>query len=1110
MHSSLTAFLLHQFPAWLLRASWQATALAAVVLLVQWSVGRRLSARWRHALWLLVFARLLLPALPLARCSVYHWLPAQAAASPRLRERWAVPGNDAGPAGVSFRTETQPGRRSADATAAHPRLAWRAASFHLPDWPYFWLAGVIVTAAWSLTEHLRMRRRVRRLSVKVPEGYLAEFARLKRELRVSRAELVVSEAVASPCLTGFWNAEVILPVGMEHRLSPDDIRLVLLHELAHVKRGDLWLAWSGWLAAALHWFNPAIRLALAFARKDRELACDDWVLRVIPDRRAYGMALVRFLEASQGSSAAVPGTIGIAESRAALIQRVQRIAAYHRPTLLGSVAGFALLAALGAVTLTGASGEKPAVEPITLARPPQEILIESIVQNDTGRAEQALKDGAPLDAEVEYVHAGFIDQNTSLYFAAEEGKLELVRLFVEHGASVKPGKSTWTNPLDGALRNGFSTVAAYLHDHGATADPLVYAAGIGDLDQVKKLTASDKPKTLNEAAKTAAGCGQVAIVKELFGQGAKPADAFLRAASTGAVESMRFLLGQGVDLKAAGYEALCQAAYHNQTEATAFLLKEHVSPNRGKQPSDTRFTNIDPPLNQAARVGAVDVARLLLEAGANPDSVVIKDPGFGGAGNTPLCDACDPDNEEIVRLLLDHGAGLETVTSGGFTPVLYAAYSHAPHCLALLIERGANIKAENLQWKCGVAGFAVVFNGEDADRKDMMPMTLARINQCMATLQVLLDHGLDVNSTCGEGFSLLSAAIGNGQTAWTEMLLRHGAAVNTVDHYGGTPLIRAIMAPVKEKRYFAVLDELLAKGADPNLGIDNPVEVKYAVPSALKTAICFQTKEIRRKTIDLLLAHSARFSVPEGSNAETMLLAATAGDVDGIRKLLAQGASPNVADSRGWTPLLSATALGSDEVVRMLVAAGADVNARDAMGLNALYFSTQSYPDLATFHLLLDKGADVNADSSFVFYHPVLYGAITRHDPSLLGELLKHGANPNMLPGEHPNRFEPLEMAVDLLMENFADQKRREIVTMLIAAGANRHPKQTGNRVSLLYFAVANDRIDVAKFLLDAGIDPRKDVDGGQALSDELERHGSKEMKSLMNAALARDEKPTK
>jgi ankyrin repeat protein len=332
--------------------------------------------------------------------------------------------------------------------------------------------------------------------------------------------------------------------------------------------------------------------------------------------------------------------------------------------------------------------------------------------------------------------------------------------------------------------------------------------------------------------------------------------------------------------------------------------------------------------------------------------------------------------------------------------------------------------------------------------------------------------------------------------------------VNTVDQYGGTPLIRTIMSmgQVKEEWYYTVLNELLARGADPNLGIDNPLVGKDAAPSPLKGAICgFGTDEMRHRTVDILLAHGARFSVPSGSNAEKMLLAATTGNADAVTQLLAKGASPNVADSKGWTPLLSAAALVYDAILKTLVLEGANVNSHDATGLSPLLFTMQHYSNLADFHLLLDKGADVNADCSMMFYQPVIYDAIERADPVLLADLLKRGACPNSLPSAPADRFEPLEWAVMNLMEHFDNQKRRDIVTMLIAAGANRHPKEEGDRGSLLFFPVANNMIDMAKFLLNAGIDPKKDVDGGKMLSDELARHGSAQMKALIGPLLAQN-----
>jgi len=1095
--STIATFLLREFPGWVLRASWQGTALALVVLVVQFSLGGRLAARWRNALWLLVFARLLIPVLPQARISAYNLLPAAPPAAIMVAPAPAEEARPAATDGAMDRTEAQ-------LVDVAPAVSPSHAEFHFPRLPYLWLAGALVTGAWSLAGHLRLRRRISRLGEDVPEHLRDEFELLKRQLRIRRADLIISKAVPMPLVTGFWRARVILPTGIEIESEPGQVRMVLLHELAHIKRGDLWLAWLGWLAAVMHWFNPGVSLALSLARKDREMACDEWVLQRTSDAKSYGLALLHFVKLAQAMSPfSRAGTIGIVEGRAALFQRMARIANWRRPTLIGSVAGFTLLVVIGVFTLTGATTK--VTPPIVVPLPPQEVLIGAIFKDDPVMAEQALKDGAKLDLDTEFANKEILDRNTPVCLAAEQGRFDLVRLFVAHGASLKPGKNTWSTPIDMALRNGFPAIAVYLHDHGATTDPLIYAAGSGDVDAVNKLTASGTTKTLNTAAALAAAAGQTATLGVLLAKGADAKGAFGRAASAGSVDSMRFLLAHGVDIQKAGYDALGKAAYYDHPAAVAFLLGQHVNPNRQKQPTDTRFTEIQPPLNQAASGGSLACVKLLLDAGADPNSVIIGDPHMGDTGTTPIDAACDADNPDIVRLLLDHGAPIEYVDSGGFTPALYAAYCHGSQCLALLIDRGANVKAYNAKWKLGVVGFAVIFDGEDDDRPDMHD-SVAQVNRDMATLQVLLDRGIiNANTTTGENFSILSAAVTNGQTAWMEKLLQMGAKVNTVDDYGGTPLTRAFTSMVKKSRELAMIDELLAKGADPNAGGDSTKP--ESLPYALKAAITRGPfgpgfgpghRDDRRKIIGILIAHGARFRVPPGSDAEKMLLAATTGDAGAVGRLLAKGVSPNVADSQGWTPLLSAAALRYDDILKELLDAGANVNAHDAGGDNALIYAMQTYPDLTTFHLLLNKGADVRSLD-------LLESAIMRHDPDLLRDLLKHGASPNIPPDAPEDRFEPLELAVDQLMENFADQKRRDVVTTLIAAGANRNPKQVGYRISLLYFPVENNMIDMVKFLLQAGIDPKKDMDGGKALSDTLERHGSKEMKSLVGPVLAQN-----
>jgi beta-lactamase regulating signal transducer with metallopeptidase domain len=356
---------LRTFPAWLWEASWQGTLLATVVLVIQWILRKQLSAHWRSALWLLVLARLLLPSLPAARFSAYNWLPRNRPPALSPVPSWSPP---PGPIPNDVATYRFPGesiRLSYEAPPPKPATPairpFPLPSLPIPPLTLVWLAGCLVISARTFTAYARLAKKVSRLRVDAPEILTNQFDDAKAELKVNRAELLISEAVAAPLVTGLWKTRVVLPPGLEEKLSPDDIRMILLHELAHVKRGDLWMTWLSWLAATLHWFNPAVRFVLMLARKDREMACDERVLRLVSDSKAYGAALIRFMELHQEPMPSPGfGAIGIFESKSALIQRVRRIAAYRPPTFLAPLIGFAVLIIVGIFTLTKASDQKAA------------------------------------------------------------------------------------------------------------------------------------------------------------------------------------------------------------------------------------------------------------------------------------------------------------------------------------------------------------------------------------------------------------------------------------------------------------------------------------------------------------------------------------------------------------------------------------------------------------------------------------------------------------------------------------------------------------------------------------------------------------------------------
>ena len=102
-----------------------------------------------------------------------------------------------------------------------------------------------------------------------------DFGELKRRAGVSQSVPLLScPQLSSPAVAGLLRPRVILPPALIKVLSTDQLRWVLLHELAHIRRRDLWLATFQQLVQIAHFFNPAVWAANWLVNRQREYVCD--------------------------------------------------------------------------------------------------------------------------------------------------------------------------------------------------------------------------------------------------------------------------------------------------------------------------------------------------------------------------------------------------------------------------------------------------------------------------------------------------------------------------------------------------------------------------------------------------------------------------------------------------------------------------------------------------------------------------------------------------------------------------------------------------------------------------------------------------------------------
>jgi beta-lactamase regulating signal transducer with metallopeptidase domain/tetratricopeptide (TPR) repeat protein len=141
-----------------------------------------------------------------------------------------------------------------------------------------WGAGMAFSLARLALGAARVRRVCRLASSDADGEWSGLLADLSEKLGVSRPiRLLFSEDLAVPVTTGVSRPIVLLPESAR-RWNDERRRVVLLHELAHVKRAD-WVALViGQVAAAVYWFHPLAWSVRIQMRKDCERACDDLVL----------------------------------------------------------------------------------------------------------------------------------------------------------------------------------------------------------------------------------------------------------------------------------------------------------------------------------------------------------------------------------------------------------------------------------------------------------------------------------------------------------------------------------------------------------------------------------------------------------------------------------------------------------------------------------------------------------------------------------------------------------------------------------------------------------------------------------------------------------------
>lgn len=206
---------------------------------------------------------------------------------------------------------------TARASPAKASLSWHAIAF------LGWLA--VVTAMVLLLIQRMFFVRVLLAQSKKPEDSMVDvFERCRKQMGINIPVLLeLSPVAVSPSVCGLFRLRILIPQNLPRKLKAEDLRSVFLHELAHVKRGDMWVSLIQTILQIAYFYNPLLWMANVIIRKVREQAVDEMVLVAMGEQAEdYPETLLNVSRMTFGRPNLNLRLIGIIESKKALERRI--------------------------------------------------------------------------------------------------------------------------------------------------------------------------------------------------------------------------------------------------------------------------------------------------------------------------------------------------------------------------------------------------------------------------------------------------------------------------------------------------------------------------------------------------------------------------------------------------------------------------------------------------------------------------------------------------------------------------------------------------------------------------------------------------------------------
>lgn len=302
--------------ATVLTHSFVSIIIVLVILLFRKALRIRINPIVMYAIWFLLLIKLLVPFAPASGWSLFNYLPQTISATINSdhntmnkdrtdqaevgHSQVETPSANSSPAVSSLdnttnTTSTETSIINPNSNPTTPVGKKLSGISGLTLFSIVWLSGLVILSIYYVlgSHHFRQAmKRSRRLGSPELTHILDQC---KQQLGVKRSIVVYETShLRSPCLYGLFKPNIYIPEDIVAIADTKQLTYIMLHELMHAKRKDLWVNQLWTIALGIHWFNPVVWYAVYKMRADQEIACDTGVLSKLEEEEVihYGSTLL--------------------------------------------------------------------------------------------------------------------------------------------------------------------------------------------------------------------------------------------------------------------------------------------------------------------------------------------------------------------------------------------------------------------------------------------------------------------------------------------------------------------------------------------------------------------------------------------------------------------------------------------------------------------------------------------------------------------------------------------------------------------------------------------------------------------------------------------------